>query len=65
MPVTKNGRVVKHKMQERPIPAGLSRNDAKILRRVRKRAYRWDMGFRCCCCSLKFGWSSVIGLIPV
>lgn len=65
VPVYKNGQVVKHKTRERPVPEGLSKNDAKILRKIRRRAYRWDMGFRCCCTSIRFGWSSIIGLIPV
>ncbi|KAK3989487.1 hypothetical protein QBC44DRAFT_84025 [Cladorrhinum sp. PSN332] len=65
VPVYKNGKLVKYKTQERPIPAGLSKNDSKILRTVRRRAYRWDMGFRCCCLNFRFGWSVIIGLIPV
>ncbi|KAK4167661.1 hypothetical protein QBC43DRAFT_311222 [Cladorrhinum sp. PSN259] len=65
VPVYKNGKLVKYKTEERPIPVGLSKNDAKILRSVRKRAFRWDMGFRCCCTSFRFGWSTIIGLIPV
>ncbi|KAL2018922.1 hypothetical protein VTK56DRAFT_10289 [Thermocarpiscus australiensis] len=65
VPVIKNGQVVKYKMRERPLPDGLSPNDAKILRRVRKRAYRWDMGFRCCCFPTRVGWSAIFGLLPV
>lgn len=65
VPVVKNGKIVKYKSQERPLPQGLTDEEGKILRRVRKRAYRWDMGFTCCCFGLKFGWSSIIGLLPV
>ncbi|KAK4465753.1 hypothetical protein QBC42DRAFT_260880 [Cladorrhinum samala] len=65
VPVYKNGKLVKYKTQERPIPVGLSKNDAKILKSVRRRAYRWDMGFRFCCFNIRFGWSFIIGLIPV
>ncbi|KAK4193586.1 hypothetical protein QBC35DRAFT_915 [Podospora australis] len=65
VPIYKGNKIVKWKTQERPIPAGLSQNDAKILRKVRKRAYRWDMGFRCCCLNVRFGWSAIIGLLPV
>ncbi|KAK4242461.1 hypothetical protein C8A03DRAFT_11378 [Achaetomium macrosporum] len=65
VPVFKNGKCVGHKTEKRPIPEGLSRNDAKILKKVRKRAYRWDMGFHCCCFGFRFGWSSIIGLFPV
>ncbi|KAK3692460.1 hypothetical protein B0T22DRAFT_14616 [Podospora appendiculata] len=65
VPVYNNkGQLTKHKEQERPIPQELSRNDQKILRSVRKRAYRWDMGFRLCCFNFRFGWSAVIGIIP-
>ncbi|KAK3374943.1 hypothetical protein B0H63DRAFT_261450 [Podospora didyma] len=60
----KNGKT-KTKTVERPVPRGISNNDAKILRRVRKKAYRWDMGINCSCCfGLRFGWSAIIGLIP-
>ncbi|KAK4153679.1 hypothetical protein C8A00DRAFT_33553 [Chaetomidium leptoderma] len=46
--------------------ASLSRNDADILRRVCHRAYRWDLGFAIfCCCGPRFGWSAIIGLLPV
>ncbi|KAK3944255.1 hypothetical protein QBC46DRAFT_374826 [Diplogelasinospora grovesii] len=61
----RHGKVTKYKMRERPIPEGLSDNDRKILRHVRKRAYSWDMGFRLCCFRLRIGWSFIIGLIPV
>ncbi|KAK4146403.1 uncharacterized protein C8A04DRAFT_9845 [Dichotomopilus funicola] len=62
--IEKNGRT-KTKRRERPIPEGLSKNDAKILRRVRRRAYRWDQQFHCCCFSFRFGWSAILGLIPI
>ncbi|KAK4200550.1 hypothetical protein QBC40DRAFT_279865 [Triangularia verruculosa] len=65
VPVYKNGKIAKYKTQERPIPQGLSKNDAKILRKVRRRAYRWDMGFSCCCIPIRFGWAAIIGLLPV
>lgn len=46
-------------------PPGLSAHDAKILKRVRKRAYRLDQSISCCCCSFRVGWSSIIGIVPV
>lgn len=61
----KKGEVVKHKEQERSIPAELSQNDRKILKNVRRKAYRWDQGFRICCTRFRFGWSALIGLIPI
>lgn len=61
----RNGRPTgKTKKQKRPVPQGLSANDAQVLKQVRKRAYRLDM----CLFSffgIRFGWGSVIGLLPV
>lgn len=54
----------KKKKVKKQIPAYIPSHDADILARARKTAYRLDfclfnfMGFR-------FGWSSVIGLVPV
>jgi len=60
----RNGRLVKHEERERPIPDGLSQNDRRILKKVRRKAYRWDLGFRLCCFNFRFGWSAIIGLLP-
>lgn len=54
----------KFRKQKRGIPNGLSQNDASILKKVRRRAYRLDMSLFNCC-GIRFGWSSVIGIIPV
>ncbi|EKM78047.1 hypothetical protein AGABI1DRAFT_107797 [Agaricus bisporus var. burnettii JB137-S8] len=53
----------KHKQRKRALPPGLSKRDAAILRSVRKRAHRLDEGIRIC--GLTFGWTFVIGIIPV
>ncbi|QSZ37357.1 hypothetical protein DSL72_009455 [Monilinia vaccinii-corymbosi] len=55
----------KKKTQKRrkAIPAGISDQDAKILTKVKRRAYRLDMSLFNCC-GIRFGWSSVIGLVP-
>ncbi|TGO29741.1 hypothetical protein BPAE_0011g00120 [Botrytis paeoniae] len=55
----------KKKTQKRrkAIPAGISEKDAKILTKVKRRAYRLDMSLFNCC-GIRFGWSSVIGLVP-
>ncbi|KAL5598807.1 hypothetical protein BROUX41_003859 [Berkeleyomyces rouxiae] len=55
-----NGKTVRRK---KAIPPGLSEHDAKVLTKVKRRAYRLDMCL-CNCCGIRFGWSSVIGLIP-
>lgn len=56
----RNGKLKKHK---RAIPVELSDNDQKILRKVRRKAYRYDQGFSLC--GFRFGVSPLIGIIPV
>lgn len=53
------GKVIK---QKKPIPPGISKHDEKILNKVRRRAYRLDESFNIC--GIKFGVSSIVGLIP-
>lgn len=52
------------KKKLKPVPPGLSEPEAKIFLKVRRRAIRLDRCFRIpgIC---RFGWGSVIGLIPV
>ncbi|KAF7165002.1 hypothetical protein CNMCM6106_001324 [Aspergillus hiratsukae] len=53
----------KTKKRRKAIPPGLSENDQKVLTQVKRRAYRLDY----CLfnlCGIRFGWGSVIGLIP-
>ena len=53
----------KTKKRRRPPPDGLSPNDAKVLTKVKRRAYKLDnslFNF----CGIRFGWSSVVGLVP-
>ena len=65
VPIFKNNRPTgKTKTRKRGFPTGLSENDSRILKKVRKRAYRLDMSLFNCC-GIRFGWSSVIGIIPV
>lgn len=47
---------------QRPLPPGLTKKDAKILRKVRRRAHYLDKGFYIC--GLRFGWTFFIGIIP-
>jgi hypothetical protein len=58
--VDKKGRTRRRK---RELPPGLSERDAKILRKVKFRAHHLDKGFKVC--GARFGWTAVIGLIPV
>ena len=45
------------------MPPGLSARDEAILRSVKKRAHYLDKGFSLC--GIRFGWTFLIGLIPV
>jgi len=53
----------KMKKRRKALPVGISEHDGKILTKVKRRAYRMDMGLFNCC-GLKFGWGSVIGIVP-
>ncbi|KAF4609757.1 hypothetical protein D9613_012034 [Agrocybe pediades] len=57
---TDNGKTKKRK---RALPPGLSKRDAKILRKLMRRAHRLDKGFSIL--GFRFGWTFLIGLIPV
>ncbi|CAK7218850.1 hypothetical protein SCUCBS95973_003623 [Sporothrix curviconia] len=52
------------KKQKKGIPRILSQHDGKVLKKVRRQAYRLDMSLFNCC-GIRFGWSSVIGIIPI
>ncbi|KAF8510031.1 hypothetical protein JB92DRAFT_3119329 [Gautieria morchelliformis] len=56
----KNG---KTRQRKRELPPGLSNRDAKILRKVKKRARRLDRSLSIC--GMRFGWTFIIGLVPV
>lgn len=53
----------KMKKRRKALPVGISEHDGKILTKVKRRAYRLDMSLFNCC-GIRFGWSSVIGIIP-
>ncbi|KAG8948024.1 hypothetical protein FRC04_010066 [Tulasnella sp. 424] len=53
----------KVRRRKRELPPGLSARDAKILKKVKRRAHYLDKGFSIC--GLRFGWTAIIGLIPV
>jgi Domain of unknown function (DUF4112) len=48
---------------QRALPPGLSARDAKILKSVQRRAHYLDKGFSIC--GVRFGWTFLIGLIPM
>jgi hypothetical protein len=45
------------------LPPGISDHDGKVLSKVKRRAYRLDAGWSFL--GIRFGWSSVIGIIPL
>ncbi|PSS12992.1 hypothetical protein M430DRAFT_89735, partial [Amorphotheca resinae ATCC 22711] len=53
----------KGKKRRKALPAGISEHDGKVLTKVKRRAYHLDMSL-CNCCGIRFGWSSLIGIIP-
>lgn len=55
-----NGKVKKRK---KALPPGITDNDAKVLTKVKRRAYRLDLCLFSCF-GVRFGWGSVIGLVP-
>ncbi|KAK8015652.1 PH domain-containing protein [Apiospora marii] len=58
------GKKEKIKKVRKALPPGLSDHDAMVLTKVKRRAYRLDSSlFELC--GIKFGWGSVIGLVPI
>ncbi|PLW14832.1 hypothetical protein PCANC_18175 [Puccinia coronata f. sp. avenae] len=53
----------KRKRIQRVLPPGLSKHDEKILKKIRSRAHYLDKGFSIC--GFRFGWTFLIGFIPV
>ncbi|KAF8071609.1 hypothetical protein FPV67DRAFT_883930 [Lyophyllum atratum] len=53
----------KKRRRKRVLPPGLSARDAKILKSIQKRAHYLDKGFSIL--GFRFGWTFLIGLIPV
>jgi len=47
---------------KRPVPAGLSKRDEQILKKIRKRAHYLDKGMNLC--GFRVGWTFFIGIIP-
>jgi len=54
----------KAKKRRKALPPGISEHDGKVLTKVKRRAYRLDMSLFNCL-GIRFGWSSVIGIVPV
>lgn len=65
VPASRLGRAMGKKTQKRrkAIPPGLSEKDTKILTQVKRRAYQLDYALFNLC-GIRFGWGSVIGIVP-
>jgi integrase len=50
------------KKKTKALPPGLTKDEARVLTKAKRRAYRLDLMFGAC--GLKFGLSALIGLIP-
>lgn len=53
----------KYKKVPRRIPEGLSKNDIGVLQAFKKSATRYDMWFSVF--GIKFGWTNIVGFVPV
>lgn len=62
VPATRLG-IKTTKKRKRALPPGLTPEEECILNKAKKRAYRLDLCLFSLC-GLRFGWSSVIGLVP-
>ncbi|KYK54566.1 PH domain-containing protein [Drechmeria coniospora] len=53
----------KVKKRKKALPPGISEHDGQVLTKVKRRAYRLDLSL-CSFLGVRFGWSSVIGIVP-
>lgn len=53
----------KVKKRKKALPPGLTPEEELVLVKVKRRAYRLDMSLFNCC-GMRFGWSSMIALVP-
>ncbi|KAI9840409.1 MAG: hypothetical protein M1837_001622 [Sclerophora amabilis] len=53
----------KTRKRRKALPPGISERDAMVLTKVKRRAYILDMSLFNFC-GIRFGWSSVIGIVP-
>ena len=64
IPATRLGGIYKtSKKRKRALPPGLTPDEEKVLTKAKRRAYRVDLSFGSFL-GIRFGWGSVIGLIP-
>ncbi|PHH70425.1 hypothetical protein CDD83_5446 [Cordyceps sp. RAO-2017] len=53
----------KFKKRKKALPPGISEHDGQVLTKVKRRAHRLDLAL-CSFLGIRFGWSSVIALVP-
>lgn len=53
----------KTKRRKKALPPGISEHDGNVLTKVKRRAYRLDMALFDFM-GIRFGWGSVIGIVP-
>jgi hypothetical protein len=63
VPATRLGVIKTSKKKRKALPPGLTDEEAKVLTKVKRRAYRLDL---CLfnCCGTRFGWGAVVGIVP-
>ncbi|KAG9230069.1 hypothetical protein BJ875DRAFT_473218 [Amylocarpus encephaloides] len=54
----------KVKKRRKALPPGITEHDGRVLTKVKRRAYRLDLSLFNCL-GIRFGWSSVIAIVPV
>ncbi|KND92601.1 putative membrane protein [Tolypocladium ophioglossoides CBS 100239] len=53
----------KFKKRKKALPPGITEHDGQVLTKVKRRAHRLDLAL-CSFLGIRFGWSSVIALVP-
>jgi hypothetical protein len=62
VPATRLG-IRTSKKKRKALPPGLTDEEARILTKVKRRAYRLDLALFNFC-GTRFGWGAVIGIVP-
>ena len=64
VPATRLGVIKTTKKKRKALPPGLTDEEAKVLTKVKRRAYQLDLALFNCC-GTRFGWGAVIGIVPM
>ncbi|EPQ30928.1 uncharacterized protein PFL1_01826 [Pseudozyma flocculosa PF-1] len=52
----------KQKRRKRALPPGLTKKQARTLKKIKRRAHHLDKGFTIC--GFRFGWTAIVGIVP-